>query len=436
MRNFVANEGLTIDADVLSSIIEKELLSIHFQPILSVKNPSFLAMEGLARPKTPDGVSIPPNAFFAAARTYRRALEADRLCRAKALDAFRDIQTALQPDRDPLLFLNFDTSLLDQGVAGSGVLLAQAARYGIAPSRIVIEIVENAVENTEALKQFVDFYRRQGFIIALDDVGAGHSNFDRFPLIKPDIIKVDRSITSNIQEDYYKQEVFRALVKLSRKIGTLVLAEGVETEEEVLTVLNCDADLLQGFFFARPSATWKVLHEDVGDKVRIMADRLRESRIAHITRLRSQFRLYDETIDRMTSVLSTARPDEFTERLAPCLAEFPFIEAVYVLDGQGIMVTDTMLQPAVEKRLEKLFRKAVKGDDLSLKEYFYLLMFSGLKHYVTESYTSLATGNLTRTISSHFIDSMGKLNVLCIDVLGDLTPSAAGKGFERLQFGT
>jgi len=435
MRNFVANEGLTIDADVLSSIIEEEILSTHFQPILSVKNPSFLAMEGLARPRTSDGASVPPNVFFAAARTYRRALEADRLCRAKALKAFRDIQSALQPARDPLLFLNFDTSLLDQGVAGSGVLLAQAARYGIAPSRIVIEIVENAVEDTDALKRFVDFYRQQGFIIALDDVGAGHSNFDRFPLIKPDIIKVDRSITSNIQDDYYKQEIFRSLVKLSRKIGTLVLAEGVETEEEVLTVLNCDADLLQGFFFARPAATWEILHREVGDKVRIMADRLRESRIGHITRLRSQFRLYDETIDRMTSVLSTSRPDEFMERLAPCLADFPFIEAVYVLDGQGVMVTDTMLQPASEKRLEKLFRKAVKGDDLSLKEYFYLLMFSGLKHYVTESYTSLATGNLTRTISSHFIDNMGKLYVLCIDVLGDLTPSAAGKGFERLQFG-
>jgi EAL domain-containing protein (putative c-di-GMP-specific phosphodiesterase class I) len=436
MRNFVANEGLTIDADVLSSIIEDEILSTHFQPILSVKNPAFLAMEGLARPRTPDGASIPPNVFFAAARTFRRALETDRLCRAKALEAFRNIQSALQPARDPLLFLNFDTSLLDQGVAGSGVLLSQAARYGIAPSRIVIEIVENAVEDTEALKQFVDFYRQQGFIIALDDVGAGHSNFDRFPLIKPDIIKVDRSITSNIQDDYYKQEIFRALVKLSRKIGTLVLAEGVETEEEVLTVLNCDADLLQGFFFARPAATWEILHKDVGEKVRIMADRLRESRIAHITRLRSQFRLYDETIDRMTSLLSTARPDEFTERLAPCLADFPFIEAVYVLDGQGVMVTDTMLQPAAEKRLEKLFRKAVKGDDLSLKEYFYLLMFSGLKHYVTESYTSLATGNLTRTISSHFIDSLGRLYILCIDVLGDLSPSAAGKGFERLQFGS
>ena len=154
----------------------------------------------------------------------------------------------------------------------------------------------------------------------------------------------------------------------------------------------------------------------------------------HVHRLRGQFRLYDQTIDRMTSVLSAARTDDFMERLMPYLAEFPFIEAVYVLDGQGFMVTDTMLQPATEKRLEKLFRKAVKGDDLSLKEYFYLLMFSGLKHYVTESYTSLATGNLTRTISSHFIDRTGNLYVLCIDVRGDMTPSAA-KGFERLQFG-
>jgi EAL domain-containing protein (putative c-di-GMP-specific phosphodiesterase class I) len=430
MSNFVINGGPSLDEAAFHSILEEECVNTHFQPILSLKNPSFIAVEGLARAKTAAGQIIPPDTLFSVARMLNRTLETDRLCRAKALESFRGIQAAMQPAQDPLLFLNFDTSLLDQGVAGSGVLLAQSARYLIDPSRIVIEIVESAVHDAEALKRFITFYRQQGFIIALDDVGAGHSNFDRFPLIKPDIIKVDRSIISGIQNDYYKQEIFKALVKLSRKIGTLVLAEGVETEDEVLCVLNCDTDLLQGYFFAKPAATWDVLHAEMGNKVRIMADKLRESRIGHINRLRDQYRLYDETIDKIAATLAMAQPDEFAGLLDSCIADLPFIEAVYVLDRQGVMVTDTLLQPFSKKRLEKLFRKAVKGDNLSLKEYFYLLMFSGLKHFVTESYTSLATGNLTRTISSLFTNKGGESFVLCVDVQGDLTPAATEKMYE------
>jgi EAL domain-containing protein (putative c-di-GMP-specific phosphodiesterase class I) len=425
MNNFVANGSLVLDEAVFSSILSEERVTTHFQPIVSVKNPSFLGLEGLARPRSAAGDPVPPDVFFKTARRLDRALDADRLCRAKALEAFRNLQDALPTSGAPLLFINFDTSLLDQGVAGSGVLLSQTIRYDIDPSRIVIEIVESAVDDAEALKRFVAFYRQQGFIIALDDVGTGHSNFDRFPLIRPDIIKVDRSIISGIQHDYYKQEIFKALVQLSRKIGTLVLAEGVETEEEVLCVLECDADLLQGYFFAKPTAVWDVPHVEVGGKVRLMADRLRESKIGHVNHLREQYRLYDETIDRIAAALAPATPSDFTGLLEACLTDLPFAEAVYVLDRRGIMVTDTILQPFQKKRLEKLFRKAVKGDDLSLKEYFYVLMFSGLKNYVTESYTSLATGNQTRTISSAFIDRRGELFVLCVDVRGDLKPPLA-----------
>jgi len=427
MNNFVANGSPVLDSAVFSAILSDERVIAHFQPIVSVKNPAFLGLEGLARPRTAAGDPVSPDVFFKTARHLNRALDADRLCRTRALEAFSSMQAAMPASRDPLLFLNFDTSLLDQGVAGSGVLLSQTARYGVDPSRIVIEIVESAVDDTEALKRFIAFYRQQGFIIALDDVGTGHSNFDRFPLIRPDIIKVDRSIISGIQHDTYKREIFKALVQLSRKIGTLVLAEGVETEEEVLCALECDADLLQGYYIARPAPAQDVPHTDLDGKVRLMADRLRESKISHVNRLHDQYRLYDETIDRIAATLAPATPGDFTGLLEACLADLPFVEAVYVLDRRGVMVTDTILQPFPKKRLEKLFRKAVKGDDLSLKEYFYVLMFSGLKNYVTESYTSLATGNQTRTISSAFIDRRGELFVLCVDVRGDLTPTPADK---------
>ena len=78
---------------------------------------------------------------------------------------------------------------------------------GLKPENIAIEIIESDVEDLKELQRFVQLYRSYGFLIALDDVGAGHSNLNRIPLIKPDILKIDRFLVQNIQDDFYKQEV-------------------------------------------------------------------------------------------------------------------------------------------------------------------------------------------------------------------------------------
>ena len=96
--------------------------------------------------------------------------------------------------------------------------------------------------------------RQRGFLVVLDDVGAGHSNLDRIPLIRPDIIKIDRSLITGVDADFYKQETFKSLVSLSRRIGALVVAEGIETEREAVAALELGADLLQGYFLGRPQA--------------------------------------------------------------------------------------------------------------------------------------------------------------------------------------
>ena len=419
MHNDCAESNILSENDFIS-ILKKERITTHFQPIISIKNPKLSAMEALTRAIGPDGQIIPAALFFSSAQRFHRTLETDRLCRSKALENFRAIQDNLPTAQEPLLFINFDTTILDQGVLGSGMLFNQSKKHHIPAERIVIEIVESAVDDTAALKEFVSFYRKLGFMIALDDVGSGHSNFDRFSIIKPDIIKVDRSIISDIHKDFYKQEIFKALVKLSRKIGSLVLAEGVESEEEVLCVLNYDADLLQGYYFARPAATWEQMTGQLGNKSIIAADKLRELRINNINGIRDQYRIYNEALSIMTSMLCRDRTETFEAKLKAAITDMSFIEAVYVLDQDGIMVTDTLMHEGMKINGSSLFHKALKGENLSSKEYFYLLMFSGLKHFVTESYTSLATGNLTQTISCVFNAGNGDKMVLCIDVQSNI----------------
>ena len=116
----------------------------------------------------------------------------------------------------------------------------------------MIEINETKVQDNAALKRFAETYREFGFMIALDDVGTGFSNMDRILLIKPDIIKIDMSLIRNIHNDYYKQGVFKSLVNMSNKIGALVVAEGVETEEEAIQILRLGGHMIQGYFFSKP----------------------------------------------------------------------------------------------------------------------------------------------------------------------------------------
>ncbi|HPX60692.1 MAG TPA: EAL domain-containing protein [Deltaproteobacteria bacterium] len=418
------NVEVMLDQQDFIDILRNGDIGTAFQPIVSLKDAAFLGLEALARPRREDGSAVVPSVFFESARRYGYIVETDRLCRGRALNAYVELLPTLRTGVTPLLFINMDTTVLDAGVANSGFLLSQAASAGIPPGRIVIEIVESEVKDIAALGSFVARYRDSGFLIALDDVGSGHSNFDRFSMIRPDIIKVDRSIISGIDADFCKQETFRALVQLSRKIGALVLAEGVETLEEAVTALNCDADLLQGYFFARPGSCWRHMQSQLEGKMEAAVDRLCSCKALEIDRIRVQHRICRDVVNRFVMSLSRLDSDRFQSELEQMLKCLPFVEAAYVLDGEGNMVTDTVFGDVPLPSRGRLFHCAHKGDDLSRKEYFYMTMLDGQGHYATDSYTSLATGNLVRTISCRFGCSGAAEYVICVDLPGNCQLSA------------
>src|SRR5580658_1622297 len=217
-------------SDSLCAILENETIDFHFQPVVSLKNTGILGHEALARPAdAASGASISPIDLFGQAFREGRSVELDRLCRRKALRAFRTLSAPSLKQRScPLLFLNFESSVLDMGVLGSGMLARAVDEAGLRPQEVVIEINESRVSNLEALKSFVDTHRTRGFLIALDDLGTGFSNLSRISLLRPDILKLDRLLVMQIEDDFHKQEVFRSVVNLGRRVGALILAEGVE----------------------------------------------------------------------------------------------------------------------------------------------------------------------------------------------------------------
>lgn len=408
------NLALEKKVDDLLQVLGVKGLAAHFQPILNLRSRAVIGYEGLIRGIRKGGKGlVPPTSLFATARVENRMVELDRLCRDEILDCYRSIP---QPENNYLIFINVDSALCDEVGAQYGTFLDQVARRNLNPSNVVIEIIESKVTNLNNLIRFVEFYRYRGFLMALDNVGLGYSNFDRIAAIKPDIIKIDRSIVKNIEKDYYKQEIFRSLGNLARKIGTLVLAEGIETEEEARCAVELDADLAQGYYFARPEPFREGIDEIPQRMVSRTQDRYRRHRVKEIKALRGRYHLYEELIRHLLERIEDRDPDDYDTFLKEMIDCSHYFEALYILDYQGIQLTETVLSKNTKVKPNRIFRCARKGDDLSLKKYFYLLVDVELDKYVTESYISLATGNLCRTISTLFKGKDTKNYVLCMDI--------------------
>lgn len=412
-------------------IVESGNIVTFFQPILSARQRTIIGAEALSRGvigvealtranvagATIEDQFIPPNKLFSMAAREGMTLKLERLCRASAVRTF----AALERPQDLILFLNFDAGALEKDPAGLDDLLKHMQNAKLSPRNVAVEILESAIHDLPQLCGLLNVFRTYGFLLVLDDVGAGHSNLDRVPMIKPDVLKLDRSLIVGLEDDYYKQETFKSLVQLARRIGALVVAEGVETQEQAITSLELGADLLQGFFLGRPEQSGSLVCLDATSRIEALARQYKSCMIQRINDRKLQHRRFNIIINEILCELSGSSADDFDTILSRLIEGYKNVECVYVLDEAGVQVSSTVCNPHVPSRNHGvMFRPAPKGADHSLKEYYYVLLDVELQKYTTDPYVSLASGSLCRTISTCFRDAGNcKLYILCVDVLCD-----------------
>lgn len=230
-------------------IIENHSLTAYFQPIIDMQTNKIFAYETLTRGVLPNGDLMYPDVLFAKSARNDMNFTLDRMCRETAL------KTTAVKKIDAKVFINFiPTSIYDpEFCLASTVKWAKQLEFD--PKNIVFEVVETQnVKDKEHLKTILNYYRKEGFLIALDDVGEGYSSLNMIIDIKPDIIKVDRNIIENIDKSPMKQSIYKALRGICLDNGIKILAEGVETPYELEKVKEIGVDYAQGYYFARPSA--------------------------------------------------------------------------------------------------------------------------------------------------------------------------------------
>jgi EAL domain-containing protein (putative c-di-GMP-specific phosphodiesterase class I) len=227
---------------LLERILAPGALSPVFQPVFEVggQRPRPHYLEALIRgPRRASAHS--PEILFEYVRRRRRTAEVDRACvRAILAEAPR------LPAGTPLA-LNVHASTL--AAPDFVEFLGIAAReHGIRPSRLVVEIVEHAPpRDGQAFRRGLDRLRALGTAVALDDVGFGHSNYRMILECRPDYFKIDAYFVTGARDDYYRRVVLGSVAGLAQSFGARVVAEGVESEDDLAVVRAAGIDLVQGW---------------------------------------------------------------------------------------------------------------------------------------------------------------------------------------------
>ncbi|SDH14192.1 GGDEF domain-containing protein [Desulfosporosinus hippei] len=230
-------------------------LKAAFQPIIDARSGEVFGFEALAR--IPNSTCFNNIAdLFPFAEKIGLLYPIETLCRRQAITSFPQI--SLNKER---LFLNINPLVLIDAEFGSGNTRKLLNEKGLTPSDVVLEITErSSIEDYSTFRDALDHYRNQGYLIALDDVGAGYSSLQSVAELHPDYLKIDRSLIKGVNADPIKWALLETFVTFSKRIGCRIIAEGVETEEEMRTVVQLGVDYIQGFYIAKPSFERPILN--------------------------------------------------------------------------------------------------------------------------------------------------------------------------------
>ncbi|MCC7411141.1 MAG: EAL domain-containing protein [Gammaproteobacteria bacterium] len=382
-------------------------LATAFQPIVSFAHQRPVGCEALVRAKDTGGDPVAPGVLFDSVTRTSDSVLLDRLCRGLHVANFRALG-----DQD-WLFLNVNPRVVSEGPRHGSFFRDLLDHFGIAPHQVVIELLETAITNEQALTETVDYYRDLGCMLALDDFGAGHSNFDRIWRLQPEIIKLDRQMLADATRIDVVRRSLPNLVALLHEAGCIVLAEGIETEDEALVAMEAGVDLAQGYLFGRPAPisapaplNLAVCHE--------VLQRFRDN--TSTDQRRDQLRMagYIGVFNEVARHIGAgAEPAAVVDDLFALPAALRF----YLLDGDGAQTGHNFIpvlqQRSVDRRLRPLAQ--VKGANWYHRSYFRKALQHPGEVQITSPYLSLPDATMCVTLSTT-VTCCGELRVLCLDL--------------------
>lgn len=217
--------------------------TMAFQPIFDVRNKSVFAQEALCR-----GLNGEPAHEVIAQVNDTNRYRFDQMCRVKA------VRLAAKLKINSYLSINFLPNAVYRPENCIRTTIRAASEYNFPLDKIIFEITEvEKVSDNSHLKNIVTEYQRQGFKTAIDDFGAGYSGLNLLAVFQPDFLKLDMELIRDINLSRIKQAIVKGILYVANDLGIEVIAEGIENENEFEMLQSYGINLMQGYYFAKPS---------------------------------------------------------------------------------------------------------------------------------------------------------------------------------------
>jgi diguanylate cyclase (GGDEF)-like protein len=247
-----------------------------FQPIISLCDGAVLGYEALSRGKAGSALES-PRVLFAIAEELGMTWELEYACRRMAIGRFAAFAS------DALLFLNVDPHVMQDPEFTDEMTRVQLSEHGIPAAGVVFELTEQAaIANHREFTAILEHYKAKGFRLAVDDAGSGYSGLNLICHVKPHFLKMDMNLVRNIHRDAFKQQLLKFTVDFAKATGISLIAEGIEQEAELLTILDLGVEYGQGFLFAHPQPELIGPHEEWVQRLCAGQHRRLENKLRHI----------------------------------------------------------------------------------------------------------------------------------------------------------
>ncbi len=248
------------EKEALDRIIDERQIKSVFQPIISLKDGSVLGHEVLSRMTEKSTIDHIEELFEAAAR-FNRLWDLELLCRTKALEAAYQFMI---PPYSKLLFINVNPNTMHDEKFKKGFTKEFLMQFQIKPQNVIFEITEkNMITDMDGFLATIEHYRSQEYKIAVDDAGAGYSGLNLISDINPNFIKLDINLIRNVDKDSLKSALIKGMVELSKETQIVLIAEGIETKEELEALIKLGVQYGQGFYIQRPSEEVFEINEEI-----------------------------------------------------------------------------------------------------------------------------------------------------------------------------
>ena len=251
-----AGSQLTLSADDvllrtrtqwLPDLLNGSQLYPHLQPIVSLADGITYGYEALIRGRVGER-EVNGGEIVQAAKAHGAIFTLDLVGRTVALE-----QAMPKLAKDQVLFVNFTPTAIYDPQVCLRTTWAIARRLGLPMENICFETVESEeFPDLSFLRGILDEYRARGAMVALDDLGAGHSSLSYLKELRPDIVKLDRELVTGLAEDPARQRLLGAMIDYAHELDIRVVAEGIETEDDLAATRALGADFGQGWLPRAP----------------------------------------------------------------------------------------------------------------------------------------------------------------------------------------